>query len=300
MHRFSGLRLVEAARDAGIIGAFPSSNPRSVEELDAWLTRLDAAAAQPGPGGLRPPPYCVNLIMRQPRLEEDLSRIRRHRVEMVITSVGSPRPIVESMHETGAVVFADVSTIAQAEKCVAMGVDGLVLLSAGAGGQTGWLNPFSFVRGVREVFDGPLLLSGGMSDGVALRAARCLGCDLGYIGSHVLATVESEASPEYREALVELSADDVVLTNAFSGLPTSILRSSIVRAGLDPGKLDEQVTPSTASEIYGAKSDGSSPKRWTDIWSAGHSVSGINRVGTMRELVDRFAEEYAAASHQRV
>jgi len=211
MLRVSGPELVIAACRAGVIGAFPTANARTSEDLDWWLTEITEASHRADAD--RPvAPYAANLIIRQPRLFDDVACLVRHRVELVITSVGSPAPVVGPLHEIGAVVLADVATLEHARKAVAAGADGLVLLSAGAGGQTGWLNPFAFVRAVREFFDGPLVLAGGISDGQGLLAAQVLGCDLAYLGTSFIATRESLAGAAYRDMLVEATIDDVVLT----------------------------------------------------------------------------------------
>jgi nitronate monooxygenase len=252
--------------------------------LDAWLTEIEQAQ-----GGA---PYCPNLVIRQPRLGEHLEVLVAHRVPMVITSVGSPAPVTAELHEVGTLVFADVATLDHAHKAIAVGVDGLVLLSAGAGGQTGWMNPFAFVRAVREFFDGPLVLAGGISDGTALRAAIALGCDLGYMGTRFIATEESMATDAYRQMLVDSSMDDVVLTRAFTGLPTNMLKPAIVAAGLDPDKLDEQVTPADAERLFGANS-GPLVARWADVFSAGHTVSAVKRVTTAGAVVAEVAEEFS-------
>jgi nitronate monooxygenase len=286
MFQVSGVDLVLAACQAGAIGAFPTSNCRSLDELDDWLCRIMAETKGAAPA-------CPNLIIRQARLEGDLERLIRHKVEMVITSVGSPAPVVKPLHEIGAVVFADVASVKHAEKAVEAGADGLVLLTAGAGGQTGWANPFAFVRAVRSFFDGPLVMAGGISDGAALWAARVLGCDLGYMGTRMLATVESMAKPAYKAAVVANELDDVLLTKAFTGLETNMLRSSIVAAGLDPARLNELVTASDARDTFGAAAPG--PRRWTDIWSAGHSVSGVKDIPGVGDLVRRTQAEYEAA-----
>lgn len=295
MLNVSGVDLVVAACRNGVIGAFPTANARSVEQLDQWLSeiasRLFAAPEEAAP-------FCPNLIMRSPRLAEDLACLLRHRVELVITSVGSPAPTVAALHGIGCLVLADVATLAHARKAIAAGADGLVLLSAGAGGQTGWLNPFAFVRALRAEYDGPLVLAGGISDGVALRAAVTLGCDLAYMGTRFIATRESLAADAYREMLVEASIDDVLLTSAFTGLPTSMLLPAIRRAGLDPAKLDETVTPGSAAQMFGGAAHGSSgngPRRWRDIWSAGHSVSGVRAVQTVDSLLAQVEQEFHRA-----
>jgi nitronate monooxygenase len=288
MLHVSGVEVVTAACRAGVVGAFPAANPGSAEELDRWLTEIESAAAAVGD----PAPHCPNLIVRDPRLAEQLEVVVAHRVEMVIASVGSPAPVVGPLHEVGALVLADVATLEHARKAVASGVDGLVLLSAGAGGQTGWMNPFAFTRAVRAFFAGPIVLAGGISDGHALRAAVALGADLGYMGTRFIASAESLAAPAYKQMLVESSLDDVVLTDAFTGLPANMLAPSIRAAGLDPDDLDESIAPDGAAALYGARNAEAGPRRWTDILSAGHTVSAVNGVEAVEAIVARTEAEY--------
>lgn len=288
----SGPDLVAAACRAGMVGSFPTANARSTAQLDEWLTQLADARAG-APDGDRWAPWCPNLIIRQPRMPDDLEVLLRHRVEMVITSVGSPAAVVPALHDAGALVLADVATLRHAERAIEAGVDGLVLLTAGAGGQTGWLNPFAFVREVRRQYDGLVVLAGGIGDGTALRAAEVLGCDLGYLGTRFIGTHESMAPDAYKQMLVDSTMDDVVLTKAFTGLHTSMLKHSIERAGLSVEQLDEQVTPESAATMFGSGADG--PRRWSDIWSAGHSVSAVTGIPGVAELVDELVEQYEAA-----
>lgn len=290
MLRVSGPDLVVAACRAGVIGAFPTKNARSSEQLDQWLTDISARLADMEG---RAAPFCPNLIMRDARLSDDLACVARHRAELVITSVGSPAPAVRALHDAGCLVFADVATLRHAELAIAAGADGLILLTAGAGGQTGWLNPFAFVRAVRRMFNGIIVLAGGVSDGYALAAARVLGCDLAYMGTRFIATSESMAPDAYRRMLVEASMDDVLLTSSFTGLPANMLAPSIEAAGLDPKRLDESMTEVRAREQFGAGAGG--PRRWADIWSAGHSVSGVTSVQTAQELVAQTRREFADA-----
>lgn len=288
MLRVSGVELVTAACKAGVIGAFPTANPRSPEALDDWLSQLDETLTNDDA------PYCPNLIMRRQETPRDIEILLQHNTEIVITSVGSPAPAIPALHEAGVFVLADVATIKHAKQAVQAGVDGLVLLTAGAGGNTGWLNPFAFVRAVRSFYHGPIALAGGMSDGVALRAARELGADLGYMGTKFIATQESAAEPEYKRMLVDSTIDDVLLTRAFTGMNTSFLLPSIEAAGLDPDSLDHDADVATARAQYGssAMSDTSGPRRWTDIWSAGHTVSGVSNILTVQEVVDQTAREF--------
>jgi len=295
MLRVSGVELVSAACCAGVIGAFPTVNARTPQELDAWLARIAAdreRAARPTA------PPCPNLIMRRDAdaIAEDVRVLVRRRVQVVIVSVGSPTAVVGPLHDAGCLVFADVASLRHAEKALAAGADGLVLLSAGAGGQTGWVNGFSFVRALRAFYDGPLVLAGGVHDGAALWAARVLGCDLGMMGTRFIATPESLAPEAYRRMLVASRLDDVLLTRAFTGLDTNMLRPSIVAAGLDPAALPAP-TPEEARKVFGPEGS-AHVRRWVDVWSAGHTVSGVDAVRPAAELVERIAAEYAVAQRE--
>src|SRR4051794_22365382 len=302
MFLVSGVDLVTAACRNGVIGAFPTVNCRNADELERWLSDIeDRLNRHRDAGGSAPAPLCPNLIVHRSnaRLAQDLAVLLRHRPEIVITSVGSPAPVIEPLHDAGALVLADVASIRHAERAVAAGADGLVLLTAGAGGQTGWLNPFAFVRAVRALFAGPIVLAGGISDGVALRAAEVLGCDLAYMGTRFIATRESMADERYKEMLVASSADDVLLTSAFTGLPTSMLRPSIVAAGLDPEALPAHGAIEIGSDIDVTARE-ARPKRWRDVWSAGHATSGVTDIPSVAVLVARTAEEYGGAGGHEV
>ncbi|MGH6708394.1 MAG: NAD(P)H-dependent flavin oxidoreductase [Bradyrhizobium sp.] len=298
MFLVSGVELVVAACRNGVIGSFPTVNCRSPEQLDEWLGEIDGRLRRHSDESGKPSaPICPNLIVHRSnaRLEQDLKVLLRHSPEIVITSVGSPAPVLAPLHDAGALVFADVASIRHAERAVAAGADGLVLLTAGAGGQTGWLNPFVFVRAVRAFFDGPLVLAGGISDGHALRAVQALGCDLAYMGTKFIATRESMADIRYKEMLVASSADDILLTTAFTGLQTNMLRPSIEAAGLDPDDLPARGAIDIGKDIdIGAREN--RPKRWRDIWSAGHSTSGVKQVLAVDELVAQTLAEYRAAA----
>ena len=296
MFRVSGVDLVLAACHQGVVGSFPTANCRDVAELDAWLQRIGAGLARHADdGGPTPAPFCPNLIMRRDSLQAELQCLLRHRVELVITSVGSPAAVVGPLHDIGCTVLADVASVRHAEKALAAGADGLILLSAGAGGQTGWANGLAFARAVRAFFDGPLVLAGGVSDGHALWAARVLGCDLAYMGTPFIATHESLASAAYKAMLTRCQLDDVLLTRAFTGLPTNMLRPSIVASGLDPEQLPADMQAGLAAELYGGGAAAGAPRRWTDIWSAGHSVSGVHDVCSVAERVAALRRDYDAA-----
>nr|WP_240538178.1 nitronate monooxygenase [Bradyrhizobium yuanmingense] len=286
----SGVQLVTTVCRSGGIGAFPTTNARTAEELDHWLVRIEHDLAnldQPAA------PHCPTLMIRHPRFKDDLACLVRHKVEIVITSVGSPAPAVDALHGIGCLVLADIASLYHAEKAIEAGADGLILLTAGAGGHTGWANPFAFVGSVRAIFDGPIVLAGGITNGVSLAAARVLGCELACMGTRFIATWESMASDTYRQKLVDSTLDDIVLTSAFWGLPANVLRSSILAAGLDAAKLEESVYEATLKA--GSKGPSEGPPHWNNILCAGHSVSGVRSIVGAGELVREIAGEYEAA-----
>lgn len=286
----SSPQLVIAACRAGAIGAFPTANCRTLDELDRWLGEFTSTL------GSADAPWCANLVMRRPDLNAHLERLCAHRVEMVITSVGSPKSVVGPLHDAGSLVFADVATLEHAHKAVAAGVDGLVLLSAGAGGQTGSLNGLAFVRAVRRFFDGPTVLAGGIGDGAALWGAIALGCDLGYMGTRFIASLESAAPPAYKQMVVESGIDDIVLTDAFTGLPTSMLAPSLRVAGITLDKISPASTAASAAGVFGGREAGESPRRWRDLWSAGHSVGSVDAVLPAAELIALTQRQFRAAA----
>jgi nitronate monooxygenase len=297
MFLVSGVDLVVAACREGVIGAFPTANCRNAEELDVWLCQIKTALQNEEAHTARcHAPFCPNLIVHRSnrRLHEDLSVLQRHGPEIVIASVGSPEPVLRPLHDCGTIVLADVASLHHAEKAIEAGADGLVLLTAGAGGQTGWLNPLAFVRAVRSFYAGPLVLAGGISDGYALLTAELMGCDLAYMGTKFIATHESLASDAYKGMLANSNADDVLLTRAFTGLETNMLRPSIIAAGLDPANLPARGMIDVSKDID-VEGRVDRPKRWRDIWSAGHSVSGVSAVLPVAELVAHTTREYHGA-----
>lgn len=285
MFLVSGPDLVVAACNSGIIGTFPALNHRTTEGYDGWLTdiasRLDDDAA----------PYGVNLIVHRsnPRLQADLEVSARHRVPLVITSLGAVSEVVDAVHGWGGVVFHDVTNVRHAEKAIEAGADGLILVCAGAGGHAGTVNPFALLPEIRRRFDGTIILAGALGDGRAVAAARVLGADYAYMGTRFIATKESMAPDAYRQMLVDTGSKDIVYTPAISGVPANFLAPSLVQAGLDPKALGE------APDIDFGKELDVDSKAWKDIWSAGHGVATIDDVPSVAELVDRIAAEWTEA-----
>lgn len=287
MLKVSGPELVIAACRAGVMGAFPTANAGSAEGVDEWLGRIQAAL------GPTDAPCCPNLIIHRPpeQLAADVAAVKRHQVEWVITSVGSPGPVIGPLHDAGCRVLADVGTLAHARKAVHSGADGLVLLSAGAGGQTGWLNGLAFIRAVRSFFDGPVVLAGGIADGAALWAARAAGADLAYMGTRFIATVEANAEPAYKTALTEYAAHDTVYTNLFTGVHGNYLGPSIAAAGLDP----ENLPVADKSKMNFGSGGNMKVKAWRDIWGSGQGIGQIKDVPPVAELVERLKREFDEA-----
>ena len=284
--------LVIAQCRAGVLGTFPSLNARSVEILDEWLTQIAAAIA--APGAAYRAPFGVNLILHKAntRLMDDLALVAQHRVPLVITSVGKPDRIVDTVHAYGGIVFHDVISVAHAKKALECGVDGLILVCAGAGGHAGTLSPFALTAEVREFFDGPIALSGALSNGRHLRAAEVMGADYGYLGTRFLATREANAPDEQKQMMLASTAADIVYTPYFTGIRGNYMRASIEKVGLSPEQLE--APPGAPGHVF--DSQAKTVKAWKDVWSAGQGVGTIHDVPTVAELVERLKSEYVEAA----
>ena len=303
----SGPDLVVACCEAGVLGTFPALNQRTSAGLDEWLTTIEARLAAFRARGGAPAPYGVNLIMHKtnPRLQADLDLLVKHRVPLVITSLGAARDVVDAVHGYGGLVFHDVTTARHARKAAEAGVDGLIAVAAGAGGHAGSWNPLALVREIRRFFDKTLLLAGCISTGEDIAAAQMMGADLAYMGTRFIATRESLVPQSYKDMLTAAGAADIVYTASISSLPASFLRQSIAAAGLDPdnlappGAVDlSHITQPHAADIEAAAS---THKAWRDIWSAGQGVGAIDDLPPAAELVERLMGEYrqAAAAFNR-
>jgi nitronate monooxygenase len=289
----SGPALVAAQCKAGIVGSFPALNARPAELLDTWLTDLQRELAEHGAAnpGARIGPIAVNQIVHQSndRLARDVEVCVKHQVPIIISSLRAPpREMLDAVHAYGGVVLHDVISIRHAQKALEAGVDGLILVAAGAGGHAGALSPFALVGEVRKFFQGPVALSGAIATGGAILAAQAMGADFAYIGSRWLATRESNVSDAYREAIVESSASDIVYTNLFTGVHGNYLKKSIVNAGLDPDALPES---DKSKMSFGS----GSAKAWRDIWGAGQGVGLMDDVPSVAEMVARLKTEYETA-----
>ncbi|MBL8430228.1 MAG: nitronate monooxygenase [Dechloromonas sp.] len=279
--------LVIAQCKAGLIGSFPALNARPMEVLDDWLTRIKAElAVDPNAA-----PFAVNQIIHpsNERLEHDMALCVKHEVPLIITSLSAPTQIVPPVHAYGGKVFHDVISVRHAEKALEAGVDGLILVCAGAGGHAGMLSPFALVGEIRKFYDGPIALSGAITNGSAILAAQAMGADFAYIGTRFIATAEAHALDAYKQAIVDSAAVDVVYTPYFTGVHGNYLKKSIVAAGLDPANLPEK--DKTSMNFGGA----TAAKAWKDIWGAGQGVGTIDDVMPTADLAARLKQEYKAA-----
>lgn len=294
MFLVSGTELVKACCLNGVIGSFPAPNARPIEVLDQWMGQLneeleEARATDPN---RKIAPWAMNMVVHSSysRLQEELSLIKKHKPQLVITSLGSPKHVVDIVHEYGGLVFSDVSDLKFAKKAAEAGVDGLILVASGAGGHAGQINSFAFVDMVRSFWDGIIILAGSISTGKGILAAQAAGADLAYMGTRFIVASESMANDEYREMLVEATQEDLILTDAFSGVKANMLIPSIKKAGLDPDRLakKDQVNFDDMQKETNAKA-------WKDIWSAGHGVGAIDRIESAADIINRLELEYKEA-----
>ena len=287
--------LVLAQCKAGIVGAFPALNARPQPLLDEWLTRIrnELAAYDAAHPQAPAAPFAVNQIVHKTneRLEADVALCVKHKVPIVITSLGARQDVNDAIHSYGGIVLHDIINVAFAKKALEKGADGLIAVCAGAGGHAGGLSPFALVQEIREFFDGPLLLSGAIANGGAILAAQAMGADLAYAGSAFIATKEANAVDAYKQMIVDSHASDVVYTNLFTGVLGNYLKGSIVKAGLDPDNLPQ----SDPSRMNFSTGEGSKGKAWKDIWGAGQGVGGVHEIVPAGDLVARLKREYDAA-----
>ncbi|MAA73635.1 MAG: nitronate monooxygenase [Salinisphaeraceae bacterium] len=287
--------LVIAQCKAGIVGSFPALNARPAEQLDVWLTQIrEALDAHDREHPDQPAaPFAVNQIVHRSnqRLQHDLDACVKHKVPIVITSLGAREDVNEAVHSYGGIVLHDIINNRFARKAIEKGADGLIAVAAGAGGHAGTQSPFALVQEIREWFDGPLLLSGSMATGSSVLAAQAMGADLAYMGSTFIATREANADDRYKQCIVDSSAQDIVYSNLFTGVHGNYLRQSIENAGLDPDNLPES-DPSAMDFGSGGDMDA---KAWKDIWGCGQGIGAVTAVQTAAERVAELSRQYEAA-----
>ncbi|WP_339846757.1 nitronate monooxygenase family protein [uncultured Halopseudomonas sp.] len=287
--------LVIAQCKAGVVGSFPALNARPAEELEVWLKRITSELAEyqaANPDAIVAP-FAVNQIVHgsNDRLQHDVEMCVKYKVPIVITSLRAPNEVVGPIHSYGGLVFHDVINVKHAKKAIEAGVDGLILVCAGAGGHAGQLSPFALVSEIRAFYDGPIILSGSISKGEQILSAQAMGADLAYMGTRFIATHEANADAAYKQMLVDTSADDIVYSNLFTGVHGNYLKPSIVNAGMDPENLPEG---DKTSMKFGSGGSNKS-KAWRDIWGAGQGVGSIGGITSTAEAVSQLEQEYADA-----
>jgi nitronate monooxygenase len=285
MFLVSGPELVLAACEEGVIGTFPALNCRTSEAYEQWLIDINERRSETAAA------YGVNLIVHpsNTRLMEDGLITAKHKVPLVITSLGAVKEIVDSVHNYGGVVFHDVINARHAKKAAEAGVDGLILVAAGAGGHSGTWSPFALINEVRQFFDGTIILSGAQSTGRDLAAAIMMGADFGYMGTRFIATQEAMADQAYKDMITESSAKDITYTAAVSGIPANFLTPSLMANGLDPKVLAE-------AKPHAMKDMSEEAKAWKTVWSAGHGVGSIKDNPKTAELIDSLKKDFAKAN----
>lgn len=292
MFLISGPELVISCCKNGVVGSFPALNQRTTEGFEQWVVQIKTElAAFEAETGKKAAPFAVNLIVHptNPRLRADIKICIKHKVPLVITSLGAVSQVVDAVHSYGGQVFHDIIKKRHAEKAIEAGVDGLILVSAGAGGHGGTLNPMSLISEVRSIFDGTLLLSGCISTGTDVAAALQMGADLAYMGTRFINTDQSKASDEYRQMIIDSGANDIVYTAAISGVSANFLSKSLAKAGIS----EEDLKADTKID-FGKEMD-TEAKAWKTIWSAGQGVTSIKDSLSVKELIDRLTIEFKTA-----
>jgi len=290
MFLISGPKLVIECCKNGVIGTFPALNQRSTEGFENWLNEIESELKDSKQiNGKSPAPFGVNLIVHQtnPRLQADLGICIKHKVPLIITSLGIIPEVIEAVHSYGGLVFHDVTNLRHAKKAAGAGVDGLILVSAGAGGHAGLLNPIAFVNEIRDFFDKTILLSGCLSSGKDIATALSTGADLAYMGTRFINTQEGQAPKEYQDMIVESKTADIVYTAAVSGVPANFMKQSLANAGVTEEMLD-----SKAKIDFGKELD-AEVKAWKTVWSAGQGATAVNDVLSVEDLVTKLKTEFA-------
>tara|TARA_B100002019_G_scaffold110481_1_gene95035 strand:- start:1338 stop:2312 length:975 start_codon:yes stop_codon:yes gene_type:complete len=287
--------LVIAQCKAGVVGSFPALNARPQEVLSDWIKEIQDELGQFKEENPKKPvaPFAVNQIchLSNDRLFQDVETCVKHEVPIIITSLRPPEDLVKAIHSYGGLVFHDVISTRHAKKAVEQGVDGLILVCAGAGGHAGALSPFALLRETREWYDGTILLSGAISDGYSVASALAMGADLAYMGTRFIATEESEADDSYKQMLIESAAKDVVYTNYFSGVHGNYLAPSVEKAGMDPANL-----PDADKSKMNFNSGGNADKKvWKDIKGSGQGINSIKNSPKVSELITEISNEFKEA-----
>ncbi|RLP55306.1 MAG: nitronate monooxygenase [Ketobacter sp.] len=299
MFLVSGPQMLIENCKAGVVGTFPALNQRTSEGFEEWLVEIEKALSEfEAQTGESAAPYGVNLIVHKtnPRLQADLEICVKHKVPVIITSLGAVQEVVDAVHSYGGVVFHDVTTKRHAQKAAEAGVDGLIAVCAGAGGHAGTTNPFALVHEIRSFFDKTLLLAGCINNGSDVASALQMGADLAYMGTRFINTVESQADQEYKQMVIDCDSKDIVHTPAVSGVPASFMRPSMQKAGYDLDKVNQPGEVDYGTKLKPVSDEA---KAWKTVWSAGQGCTGIEDIVSVARLIDRIKAEFHNAIEQQ-
>jgi nitronate monooxygenase len=297
MFLISGPELVIECCKNGIIGTFPALNERTSEGFEEWLIAIKKALQTfEEETGKKAAPFGVNLIVHQtnPRLEADLKLCMKHKVPLIITSLGAVSQVVDAIHSYGGLVFHDIIKKRHAEKAAEAGVDGLILVAAGAGGHAGTINPMTLVAEIKKFYHKTILLSGCISTGRDVASALQMGADLAYMGTRFINTNESKATDEYRKMIIDAGASDIVYTASISGVHANFLGASLMAAGITAEDLKKDVKIDFGKELD------TEAKAWKTIWSAGQGAATIQDSVPVAELVSNLKSEFKAAIEEQI
>lgn len=289
MFLISNPKMVIECCKAGIIGTFPALNQRTSAGFEEWLVEIKSELEKfEQETGKKAAPFGVNLIVHptNPRVMEDLKIIVKHKVPLVITSLGAVSDLVNAVHSYGGLVYHDVIKKRHAQKAAEAGVDGLILVSGGAGGHAGTLNPMAFVNEIKTFFNKTIILSGCITNGSDVAAALAMGADYAYAGTVFINTTEAAPFPGYQEMIIESEAQDIVYTAAVSGVNASFMKKSLEKNGIT-----EEYWSKTKQINFGEELD-SEAKAWKTVWSAGQGVGAITEVLSVKELVEKMKSEF--------
>ncbi|KMQ65313.1 2-nitropropane dioxygenase [Chryseobacterium sp. FH2] len=289
MFLVSGTKLVIECCKNGVAGTFPALNGRTSEQFEAMLKEITSELEKfEQQTGIKPAPFGVNIIVNKtnPRILPDLELCKKYKVPIIITSLGAVKEVVDSVHSYGGLVFHDIIKKRHAEKAAEAGVDGLICVSAGAGGHAGTASPFALVAEIKSFYSGVLLLAGSLNTGSDVLAAQTIGADFAYMGTRFIATAESLAQQEYKQMVVDSDIDDIIYTDSISGVNANFLKKSIEEHHVN--------TDAKVQEDF-SQLNNEHAKAWKDIWSAGQGSAGIHTVPTVADLVKQLKTEYRSA-----
>ena len=276
----------------GVVGTLPALNQKTTKGFEEWIIEIkEALSKYEKETGKSTAPFGVNLIVHptNPRVMPDLQICIKHKVPIVITSLGAVSDLVDSVHNYGGLVFHDIIKRRHAEKATEAGVDGLILVAAGAGGHGGTINPMALINEVKTFFNKTILLSGCISNGNDIASALQMGADLAYMGTRFINVNESMADNSYQKMIMDSKAEDIIYTAAVSGVNANFLKKSLESVGITEDLWNQSKKIDFGKELSHSEKEA---QAWKTIWSAGQGVTSINDVMKTSKLIERLKNEF--------